>query len=288
MPETSPAPGALIGYTKNGRPIRLAAGGSEDATPPAAPPATPPAPPAFVAPENVQTSSRDDNRPADDQPPPEAGPSTPAAPKPGPPPKPTPPPVADKPNTTAPGEDVESLQKRIKMLTAENAKNRIAAKEAAAQEARDQLAKDVLKALGIANEDDAPTDPAKLVEQLTAENKAKETAAAKAADELADLQKERQAERIARRLGADVDSLIDSRTFATALSKLDGAADDLAAQITALVEKTLADHPKYKAGGPVPPAPSGGQFTGGPGEQKDAEDMSVDEFRAAHRKRSGG
>lgn len=127
--------------------------------------------------------------------------------------------------------DPEQLRKMIKDLRKEAAKDRVAGKEKAADEARRAVLDEISKALGLSKSDEAPE---LTVEQLTAdltESKAAERASAlelavyKAAGDLADPAR-----------------LLDSQSFHTALKDVDLAdAEAVKNAITAFTK----DHPHF-------------------------------------------
>ena len=127
--------------------------------------------------------------------------------------------------------DPEQLRKMIKDLRKEAAKDRVAGKEKAADEARRAVLDEISKALGLTKSDEAPELTA---EQLTAkltESKAAERASAlelavyKAAGDLADPAR-----------------LLDSQSFHTALKDVDLAdAEAVKNAITAFTK----DHPHF-------------------------------------------
>lgn len=126
-------------------------------------------------------------------------------------------------------------------------------------------------ALGLAPED-GPPDPAKLAEELKA---ARETATAEISQRDANL---RQAQvelavlRSAGKHGGNGDALLDSRSFMAKVSGLDPAADGFGGQLGDAIKAAVEAGPQYKApasaangnGGPPkppPPARSGGEHT---------------------------
>ena len=127
--------------------------------------------------------------------------------------------------------DPEQLRKMIKDLRKEAAKDRVAGKEKAADEARRSVLDEISKALGLSKSDEAPE---LTVEQLTAdltESKAAERASAlelavyKAAGDLADPAR-----------------LLDSQSFHTALKDVDLTdAEAVKNAITAFTK----DHPHF-------------------------------------------
>ncbi|WP_067565819.1 hypothetical protein [Nocardia acidivorans] len=68
----------------------------------------------------------------------------------------------------------------------------------------------------------------------------------------------------------DADALLDSRTFAATVSKLDASADDFAAQVAAEIAKAVEKSPKFRlapaAEPPKPPKRSGADTGSGKGE----------------------
>jgi hypothetical protein len=220
-------PGAIIGYRKDGRPIRPIAGGSEGA--PEAPPApTPPAPA-----------------------PPTPTPAPPAAEPPAPQP-PTPP----QPQAASVEELPAWAQKSLTELRAEAAANRVKAKEVAdnlaAFQAEQVKQRDAFaKALGLAGEE--PPTAEQLTEQLTAskaERDAERQRARAAAVELAVF-------RAAAAAQVDGNALLDSRAFANTLDGLDPAATDFGQKVTDAISAAAEQNPGYKLAPstPAPPAP---------------------------------
>ncbi|MFE7782043.1 hypothetical protein [Streptomyces nigrescens] len=182
-------------------------------------------------------------------------------------PKPTAPPQAQQQaaGTGDGGQDpaatITRLEQELAAARAEAGKSRVTAKQRAADDARQELAQQIGKALGIVK-DDAPADPAQLTKQLEAEQaKARTTAV-----ELA-------VYRTARDAGGDPDALLDSRSFAAAIADLDPT--DTAA-VKAAVEQAVAGNPKLAAQtAPAGPARSGAEFSGPP-----AQSVSPQQFAA--------
>lgn len=189
-----------------------------------------------------------------------------------------------KQETQAVPERVEDLpewaQKLIKETRKESGDHRVKAKEyesklSAAEQARQDQLDAIAQALGLKDADKPPSVD-DLTEQLTAaQQQAQERESA-----LRQLTVERAAERAAREHGADVDTLLDSRTFASKLADLDPAADDFAATVSDLVKQTVDSNPKYKAG--QAPASSSGDFSGGPGERPSARTNSLHAAARSH------
>lgn len=107
-------------------------------------------------------------------------------------------------------EGEEALRREVARLRKENASQRVNAKKAAADEARNELAQQIGKALGIV-EDETP-DPAKLTEQLTRQTS--ETRQAKL--ELA-------VYRAAQAAGVDAAALLDSKSFLSQVEQVDAS-----------------------------------------------------------------
>ncbi|WP_107470848.1 hypothetical protein, partial [Streptomyces sp. ERV7] len=152
----------------------------------------------------------------------------------------------------AQGEDsaatIARLESDLAATRAEAGKQRVTAKQKAADEARSQLAQDIGRALGIIP-DGQEADPAQLTAQLTASQaQARQTAV-----ELA-------VYRHAAAAGGDADALLDSRTFAASLAEVDPS-DSAAVQ--GAITAAITTNPKLAAA-PVGPARSGAEFSGGP------------------------
>lgn len=239
------APGALLGYRKNGTPIRLIAGASEGT----------PEPPAG-------------NPPSPEPPAPEPSSAPPAA---------DPEPPAQQPPAGTADELPPWAQRELKKLRDEAASNRVKAKEAAdaagkaveqmrAEQEAQRLA--LGKALGLVK--DEPPTAEELTKQLQAsqaERDAERTRARQAAVELAVF-------RAAGTLGADGSALLDSRSFAGTLADLDPADAGFGERVAAAITAAVEAQPKYKLTPPAPAEPprpqptvpqsSPGQFTGPP------------------------
>jgi len=174
------------------------------------------------------------------------------------PPKPTEPAAAAPPATTPPvepkanvWEDPEAAKAEIERLRRENGAARTTAKQQAADEARTELAQTIGKALGIVK-DDAPVDPAALVEQATSS----QADAKQARVELAVF-------RNAGAAGGDPLALLDSASFLAKASSLDPT--DTAAITAAITEAVTANPRLGAAAGSRVPAPNPAQGTSGGG-----------------------
>lgn len=127
--------------------------------------------------------------------------------------------------------DPEQLRKMVKDLRKEAAKDRVAGKEKAADEARRAVLDEISKALGLSKSDEAPE---LTVEQLTAELAESKAAGRASALELA----------VYKAAGdlADPGRLLDSQSFHTALKDVDLAdAEAVKSAITAFTK----DHPHF-------------------------------------------
>ena len=127
--------------------------------------------------------------------------------------------------------DPEQLRKMIKDLRKEAAKDRVAGKEKAADEARRAVLDEISKALGLSKRDEAPE---LTVEQLTAELTESKAAGRASALELA----------VYKAAGdlADPARLLDSQSFHAALKDLDLTdAEAVKSAITAFTK----DHPHF-------------------------------------------
>ncbi|WP_371652492.1 MULTISPECIES: hypothetical protein [unclassified Streptomyces] len=163
-------------------------------------------------------------------------------------PTPSAPPAPVAPQGEDSAATIARLESDLAAARAEAGKQRVTAKEKAAEEARTQLAQDIGRALGIVPEGE-PADPAQLTAQLTASQaQARQTAV-----ELA-------VYRHAAAAGGDADALLDSRTFAASLAEVDPA--DTAA-VQAAITAAVTANPKLAAA-PAAPARGGAEFSGAP------------------------
>lgn len=169
-------------------------------------------------------------------------------------------------------------------LKSEKAKRR-AAEQAAAdhqakigefQKALDDLKADqqsrndaIAKALGL-KEDDAPPDPAKLAEQVATAQAEAEKARNDAQAEIAARDERIKAMAVekavllhADKLGGDAQALLDSRSFGARVEGFDPDGDDFAEQLKAAIMAAVEDDPRLKKPEPKPKR-SGGEFNGSP------------------------
>jgi len=250
-------------------------------TTPAQPGSTPADPSTQPAPPPAPTDSAP-------TPPEPAAPATPAKPEPAEP-KP-----ADEPKGKAPKFEGEFDQAKFEKLVenirgdveAEKAK-RIAAEQKAAD---DQAAfmKKVAAAFGIETDEQKPPTPEELAKQLDearGETKESRAQARQTAVELA-------VYKTAGRHGGDPDALLDSRSFANAIAKLDPTADGFDEAVGKAVKTAVDGNAKLAAKAPEPkpePTPAGGApMDGAPGGKRqlgeaDRKRMTTEEIAKATR-----
>lgn len=184
--------------------------------------------------------------------------------------KPKPKPPAKKAAPGAPSRRDKELEKARDQA----AKARVGAKEAA-DKAKKELVESIGKALGLVKDekDEAP-DPAK----LQAEIERRTTAHRETSIELA-------VYRGASKYGADPDALTDSRSFLNSIKGLDPDSEGFAKAVNAAIKKAVDDNPKLKTQ-PAAPERTSSDFNGGGGSS--SEPQTIDEIRAARRKRRTG
>lgn len=134
----------------------------------------------------------------------------------------------------SPWDDPAAARAEIERLRRENASERVNAKNAAAEQARQELAQSIGKALGLVK-DDEPADPAKLTADLTATQQAAEQA-----------RRELAIYKAATAKGADPNALLDSRSFMERAAQADADALD------ALIGEHLTSNPRLKAAQAAP------------------------------------
>lgn len=228
-------PLAVLGYRRDGRPIYPIAGGSGEGDGGSGPSGQPAGDPAgSPAPQATGQSGDPSGQPADA--------SKGAA--------------GDDPAAT-----IARLEKQLSEARAEAAKSRTTAKQNAANEARQELAQTIGKALGIV-QDDKPADPAELTRTITEKTTRigeLETANRTLSIELA-------AYKAADRHGANPAALLDSRSFLKSVEGLDPSADDFTTQLDAAIKAAVENNAQLRTG--QVPRRGGGDFTGGPGAPK--------------------
>ena len=175
---------------------------------------------------------------------------------------------AGEPQTPAPGapgdnlpDDPAALKAEIARLRRENGADRTNAKQAAADEARQQIAQDIAKALGLTGTD-TPPDPA----ELTAQVQAAQQAARQSAIELAVF-------RGAAAHQGDPNALLDSRTFLAKVADLDPASAEFTTQVDAAIKAAVTDNPKLKTAPAV--GASTADHAGGSGERRVIPPQSI-------------
>jgi hypothetical protein len=286
-------PGAIIGYHKDGRPIRIVAGGSGEGDPGDSGISTTGQDPgagnggAGTGQADSQntgqsgTGGRTDGGTG-------SGDSTGTGPNPG-------------PGTGSDDHTARTIAAIRDDFKAERARRQTAEQElAAVKEAQAQLQQalaadkadrqkqlDALaKAMGLKPEDEPPT-PEKLAAELADARREAESAAqarqaaeANAAAALAQARRERALLHAAPGLDANGLALLDSRSFMDRLAGLDPAADDFSGKLADAIKAAVESNTGYKATPPkrtAPPATSsGGEFNGQPGGNRQWTDADVD------------
>lgn len=277
------SPGAIIGYRKNGAPIRLQAGGagddggtgaegSSDAT--GGDTGNPTDPPAGDSGSGSDPAGSDADGTTGDS---STGSGTP--------------PADDRAARTiaAVREDFKAERAKRQALERDLAAIRAAQEQAAQQTQERNLA--LAKALGLPGTEDPP-DPAKLAADLEAERQARQAELSHAQARERELRVENGLLKQAGKHGADPSALLDSRSFVAKLTALDPGSesfdDDLGDVIKAAVEanpgfKTAPAKPaKTSTTGQgsgssttAPPARSGGEHNGAPGGNRQWTDDDV-------------
>ncbi len=147
-------------------------------------------------------------------------------------------------------------------VAAEKAKRE--ALEQKAKDDQDALMKRVAAAFGLETDEAKPPTPEELAKQLDeARGETKESRA-----QARQTQVELAVYKTAGKHGGDPDALLDSRTFANAISKLDPATDDFNEQVGKAVKTAVDSNPKLAAKAPQPkepePTPQGAHRWTGP------------------------
>lgn len=248
------APGALLGYRRDGRPIHLIAGGSEPAPEP-----TPEDPAPTPAPE--------------------------PQPDPEPDPEPDEPDQDPEPNKgTGDDKSARVIAAIREDLKTEKAKRRAAEQASAASQAKigefekalndlktDQASRNdaIAKALGL-KDDDTPPDPKELAEQVAAAKREAEKARTDAQAEITARDERIKAMAVEKAvllhadgLGGDAQALLDSRSFGARVEGFDPDGDDFTDQLKAAIKAAVEDDPRLKKPEPKPKR-SGGEFNGPP------------------------
>ncbi|MCW2904460.1 MAG: putative phage minor structural protein [Streptosporangiaceae bacterium] len=145
------------------------------------------------------------------------------------------------------------------------------------------------KALGL-KPDDEPVSPEKLAAQLQEAQRLAEAEKQRASDaetRAADLLRQQQVERAVLQAAPGLDAnglaLLDSRSFLAKVSGLDPAAGDFADKLTDAIKTTAESNPAYQVTKRQPPShkSGGGEFNGTPGGQRQWTDADVDKASPA-------
>jgi hypothetical protein len=155
----------------------------------------------------------------------------------------------------------EPVAKVIRDAREEAGKSRTTAKENAANQARQELAQEIGKALGLVK-DDKPADPAELTRTITTQT----TRIGELESTNRTLSIELAAYKAADKHGANPAALLDSRSFLESVKGLDPSASDFTSKLDDAI-KTAVDNNAQLRTGQVPRR-GGGDFTGGPGTQR--------------------
>ena len=166
-------------------------------------------------------------------------------------PTPVEPPKADPAPTANPWDSPDAAKAEIERLRRENGAARTTAKAQAAEEARNEFAQTIGKALGLVK--DEPLDPAKLTAELTTA----QAAARQSQVELAVF-------RAASAVNGDPAALLDSTSF---LKSLEGVDPNDSAAVQAAISTAVAANARLGAapGAPQAPAPNPAQGAGANG-----------------------
>lgn len=216
--------------------------------------------------------------------PPEPTAPAPTPPEPAAPAKPEPaePKPADEPKGKAPKFEGDFDPQKFERLV-ENLRGDVEAekqkRQAAEQKAKDDQAafmKKVAGAFGIETDEEKPPTPEELAKQLEeARGETKESRA-----QARQTQVELAVYKTAGRHGGDPDALLDSRSFANAISKLDPSADGFDEAVGKAVKAAVDGNKKLAAKAPEPKpetTPAGGApMDGAPGGKRQLSKAEVD------------
>ncbi|MFE2019881.1 hypothetical protein ACFW9O_17780 [Streptomyces sp. NPDC059499] len=162
------------------------------------------------------------------------------------------------------------VQKMIADLRGEAGKARTVAKQNAAAEARQELAQDIGKALGLVQDDKATTP-----EELTQQLRESQQHLGSAQEQAVAAQMELHVYRTAHRLGADADALLDSRSFCDEIDSIDPGDDPKA--FNAAVEKAIRGAIQRTPSLRARAGRSGADLSGGSSEQPHSLDKQIAE-----------
>lgn len=184
-------------------------------------------------------------------------------------------------------------EKYVKDLRAEAAKARVDGKEKVAKaieatraEVEKELTEKWGRSLGLIKDDDAPADPAKLLEQATEREKQAIAERDKTAKKLRDYDIKDAITNAANTHDGDLTILLPVLRGEGKLDDLDPTADDFASQVDALVSAAVDSNPKLRKTAQVAATRSSGDLSnGGNGSPKPNEPKSIDEMRKDAAKR---
>ncbi|UBU16668.1 hypothetical protein [Nonomuraea gerenzanensis] len=186
----------------------------------------------------------------------------------------------------------EAADWRSKLKDAQKSADEATAKQGPSPEeitekVKTDFAQQIAKALGLAAEEEKPLDPQQVIETLTAERDSTAQERDKERERHRRALIELAVHRASQKVGADPDALLDSRSFLKAVRDMDPDADDFSTSLAETIQTAVENNPKFKSATQAgPPARSGGEFTGGPGERAPSSEPSIDEFRARRKKRA--
>lgn len=152
----------------------------------------------------------------------------------------------DKSEPTSIEDFPAEAQRMIRELRNENAKERVNAKDTAAQEAREELIRDLGKALGYETDDSKDETPT--VEDLTSQLESERDSRRYAILEL-------EVYKAANQKGLDPVALLDSRSFMDSVRDLDPSGKDFSDSLTEVLD-SAAKQDRYRTQGQVPPSSS--------------------------------
>ncbi|MFI6497172.1 hypothetical protein [Nonomuraea typhae] len=186
----------------------------------------------------------------------------------------------------------EAADWRSKLKDAQKAADDATAQQGPSQDeiteqVKTDFAQQIAKALGLVSEEEKPIDPQQVIETLTAERDSTAQERDKERERHRRALIELAVHRASQKVGADPDALLDSRSFLKAVRDMDPDAEDFSTVLAESLQTAVENNPKFKAATQAgPPARSGGEFTGGPGERAPSSEPSIDEFRARRKKRA--
>lgn len=155
---------------------------------------------------------------------------------------------------------------------------------------QEQLLEGVARLFGLAGDDtdDEPETPTP--DKLMADLQAAQEQNSRVQQDFRQARIELAVYRAAGEYGGDPDALLDSRAFLTGVVGLDPTDERFVDAVGDAIDRAVKANPKLRAEQPKPaaaPAPSGGQFSGGPAGRTDLEALSVEDFRQRRRAHNG-